>query len=77
MGRVHSSRLQEIENLCKGGVKFMKPIEIVKDIFIVGGSEITDSRDACVYLLRMGELVLIDSGAGWSFEQIINNIKYL
>ena len=44
----------------------MKPYEIMKDIFIVGGPEITDSRDGCVYLINMGELVLVDSGAGWS-----------
>jgi glyoxylase-like metal-dependent hydrolase (beta-lactamase superfamily II) len=46
----------------------------MKDIFIVGGPEITDSRDGCVYLINMGELVLVDSGAGWSADKIINNI---
>ena len=44
----------------------MKPYEIVEGIFMVGGPEITDSRDGCVYLVNAGELVLIDSGAGWS-----------
>ena len=42
----------------------MKSHEVVKDVFVVGGSEITDARDASVYLLRLGELILIDSGAG-------------
>jgi glyoxylase-like metal-dependent hydrolase (beta-lactamase superfamily II) len=55
----------------------MKPYEIIKDIFIVGGPEITDSRDGCAYLLHLGELVLIDTGAGWSFEKILKNINML
>jgi glyoxylase-like metal-dependent hydrolase (beta-lactamase superfamily II) len=55
----------------------MKPYEIIKDIFIVGGPEITDSRDGCVYLLNLGKLVMIDTGAGWSVDKIINNIEKL
>jgi glyoxylase-like metal-dependent hydrolase (beta-lactamase superfamily II) len=55
----------------------MKPFEIVKDIFIVGGPDITDSRDACIYLLNLAELILIDTGAGWSVHKIINNIQEL
>jgi len=55
----------------------MKPYEITKDIYIVGGPEITDGRDGCVYLLNFGELVLIDTGAGWSVDKIINNIEKL
>ena len=53
----------------------MKPSEIARGIFIVGGPEITDGRDGCVYLLSLGELVLIDSGAGWSVDKIIKNIE--
>jgi len=56
----------------------MKPFEITDNIFIVGGPEITDGRDGCVYLINiLGELVLIDSGAGWSVDRIINNIERL
>jgi len=55
----------------------MKASEIVKDIFIVGGPDITDGRDGCVYLMNVGELILIDTGAGWSVENIIGNIKRL
>ena len=55
----------------------MKPFEIIKDIFILGGPEITDSRDGCVYLINLGDLVLIDSGAGWSVDKIINNMERL
>jgi len=53
----------------------MKPSEIVKNIFIVGGPEITESRDGCVYLINLGELILIDTGAGWSVDKIISNIQ--
>jgi glyoxylase-like metal-dependent hydrolase (beta-lactamase superfamily II) len=55
----------------------MKPFEIVKDIFIVGGPDITDGRDGCVYLMNLEELILIDTGAGWSVDNIIGNIKKL
>jgi len=55
----------------------VKPSEIVKDIFIVGGPDITDGRDGCVYLMNLGELILIDTGAGWSVENVIGNIKKL
>lgn len=55
----------------------MKSAEIINDIFVVGGPEITDSRDGYVYLINLGELVLIDSGAGWSVDKIIKNIEKL
>ena len=55
----------------------MKPSEIVKDIFIVGGPDITDGRDGCVYLMSLDELILIDTGAGWSVDKIINNVNML
>lgn len=55
----------------------MKPYEIVKDIFMVGGPEITDHRDGCVYLVHLDELILIDTGAGWSVEKIAGNIQRL
>jgi glyoxylase-like metal-dependent hydrolase (beta-lactamase superfamily II) len=53
----------------------MIPFEIIKDIYVVGGPDITDGRDGCVYLLNLGELILIDSGAGWSVDKIIKNIE--
>jgi glyoxylase-like metal-dependent hydrolase (beta-lactamase superfamily II) len=55
----------------------MKPFEITKSISIVGGPEITDSRDGCVYLIDLGKLILIDTGAGWSVDKIIKNIEGL
>ena len=53
----------------------MKPYEIIKDIYIVGGPDITDGRDGCIYLMNLGELMLIDTGAGWSVDKIIKNIE--
>ena len=31
----------------------MKPYEIIKDILIIGGPDITDGRDGCVYLINL------------------------
>jgi glyoxylase-like metal-dependent hydrolase (beta-lactamase superfamily II) len=53
----------------------MEAYEIMKDIHIVGGPDITDGRDGCVYLLSLGELILIDTGAGWSVDMVIKNIE--
>jgi len=55
----------------------MKTLEIEKNIFIVGGPDITDGRDGCIYLINLEELILIDTGAGWSVDKIVNNIKRL
>jgi len=53
----------------------MGPKEITKDIYLIGDSDISDSRDCSVYLLNLGELVLIDTGAGPSVNKIIQNIE--
>jgi glyoxylase-like metal-dependent hydrolase (beta-lactamase superfamily II) len=55
----------------------MKPFEITRDIFIIGGPDITDSRDGCIYLINLEELILIDTGAGWSVEKIVKNVENL
>jgi glyoxylase-like metal-dependent hydrolase (beta-lactamase superfamily II) len=55
----------------------MKLLKITENIFIVGGPEITDGRDGCVYLINLGELILIDTGAGWSVDKIIKNVEKL
>ena len=55
----------------------MGPKEIIKDIYLVGSSDITDSKDCSIYLLDLGELVLIDTWAGTSVDPIIHNIKEL
>jgi len=53
----------------------VKPHKIYENIYQVGGAAISDIRDGAVYLLDLGELVLIDSGAGLGFEQTIRNIE--
>lgn len=54
----------------------MKPKQIEDGIFLVGSADISDSRDCMVYLLDLGELVMIDAGAGPGVNKIISNIRY-
>ena len=55
----------------------MGPKEVTKDIYLIGGADITDPRDCAVYLIDLGELVLIDAGAGPSYDEIVRNIEGL
>ena len=55
----------------------MGPREVVKNIYLIGNSDITDAKDCSIYLLDLGELVLIDTGAGTSVDKIISNIEKL
>lgn len=50
---------------------------VTEDIYLVGGADTTDPRDCAVYLLDLGELVLIDAGAGPSYDKIVRNIERL
>ena len=50
---------------------------VTENIYLVGGADITDPRDCAVYLLDLGELVLIDTGAGPSYDKIVRNIEGL
>lgn len=54
----------------------MKPKQIEDGIFLVGSADVSDSRDCMVYLLDLGELVMIDAGAGPGVATIISNIRY-
>jgi len=51
--------------------------DIWEKIYQVGGSNLSDPRDASVFLIDVGKgnFVLIDCGAGRSFLQICENIK--
>jgi len=42
----------------------MKPKKIEEGVFLLGGVGISNSRDCMVYLLDVGELVLIDTDTG-------------
>jgi len=54
-----------------------KSLKVCKDIYMVGGSDISHPYDCGVYLLDAGDLVLIDSGAGMSFDRLVSNIEKL
>ncbi|MCX7966335.1 MAG: MBL fold metallo-hydrolase, partial [Syntrophorhabdaceae bacterium] len=53
----------------------MKPVEIMKDIYIIGDADMTDTKDCSVYLIDLGELIMIDTGAGDSVDALIKNIE--
>ena len=55
----------------------MKPFNIWKNVYAVGGAELSHPSDCLVYLIGGEEMVLIDSGAGESFERIVDNIRKL
>ncbi len=55
--------------------KKMQPSCIWDDVHIVGGPCISHPFDCCVYLIDAGELVLVDSGAGYSFSHLLTNIR--
>jgi glyoxylase-like metal-dependent hydrolase (beta-lactamase superfamily II) len=54
-----------------------KPFKVCKDVYMVGGSDISHPYDCGVYLLDAGDLVLIDAGAGMSFDKLVSNIEKL
>jgi glyoxylase-like metal-dependent hydrolase (beta-lactamase superfamily II) len=54
-----------------------RPFRIWENIYIIGSGEISHPYDCCVYLIDVGELVLIDSGAGRSFDRLVDNIVSL
>lgn len=54
-----------------------EPIRICQDIYIIGSSEISHPYDCCIYLIDVGQLILIDSGAGKSFNRLVGNILTL
>lgn len=54
-----------------------EPFEVWKDVYMVGDAELSHPSDCCVYLLDAGDLVLIDSGAGRSFDKLVSNIERL
>lgn len=51
---------------------------IEEGVYIIGGPDITSPDDAAVFIVDCGdELVMIDSGAGSSFEKLVRNIEGL
>ncbi|WXG39856.1 MAG: MBL fold metallo-hydrolase [Candidatus Freyarchaeum deiterrae] len=57
-----------------------KPYEIYGGVYLLGSSSLTNSADCSIYLVDCGkgeELVLIDSGAGASFNLLVKNAETL
>lgn len=54
-----------------------EPYCVWKSIYQVGGSGLTHHADCSIYMVDCGELVLIDTGAGLSFDGIVANIEWL
>ena len=55
-----------------------QPQKICERVFLVGGPEVTDERDCCVYLVDGGsELALVDAGLGPSCAAIVENMRKL
>lgn len=55
-----------------------EPFQIYKNIYQIGGPEITGSGDCCVYLIDTdSDLVLVDSGLGQTFGSLVKNIENL
>ena len=55
---------------------FIAPINIVEDIWQVGGSNLTGATDASVYLVCFTtQAAIIDAGCGYGHEQLVENIS--
>ena len=52
-----------------------KPYQVCKGVFQVGGSGLSHPNDCSVYVVDAGSLVMIDAGAGESFDELVANIK--
>jgi glyoxylase-like metal-dependent hydrolase (beta-lactamase superfamily II) len=56
----------------------MNRIQEVHDgVYWVGSPDLTSPEDCCVYLIDLGNLVMIDAGAGKSTSAILENIESL
>jgi glyoxylase-like metal-dependent hydrolase (beta-lactamase superfamily II) len=61
----------------KKGIYWLEPIKITKEVYRIGGADMTDARDCAVYLLDLDELVLIDIGSGFGLQNLIRNMEAL
>jgi glyoxylase-like metal-dependent hydrolase (beta-lactamase superfamily II) len=65
--------IQRIEG--KGSVNRLQ--EVHAGVYLVGSPELTAPEDCCVYLVDLGDLVMIDAGAGRSVSAILENVASL
>jgi glyoxylase-like metal-dependent hydrolase (beta-lactamase superfamily II) len=49
--------------------------KVYDSVYLVGGNGLSDGSDCLVYLLDLGDLILIDCGAGRSWPRIAENIR--
>jgi len=54
-----------------------KPFNVFGNVYMIGGAGLSHPYDCSVYLIDAGELVLIDCGAGESFDKLVSNIGSL
>ncbi len=54
-----------------------EPFRVWKDVYTIGGTDLSHPYDCSVYLLDTSDLVLIDCGAGRSFDKLVANIRGL
>jgi len=51
-------------------------VKITSNIFLVGGSNKSDSADAAIYLIRSGsDAALVDAGTGGGTDRVLGNIR--
>jgi glyoxylase-like metal-dependent hydrolase (beta-lactamase superfamily II) len=54
-----------------------KPFQVWQDVYAIGGPEMSHPYDCCIYLVDAEDLILIDCGAGESFDRLVSNISSL
>ncbi len=54
-----------------------KPLKVTEKVYQVGSADLTDPYDCCIYLVEGEQLLLIDAGAGRSYDRIVQNVGYL
>jgi len=60
----------------KSGKKRRHRMEIMGNLWQVGGAEYTSVEDAAIYLIRFGEkAALIDAGCGGDHDSLVKNIS--
>lgn len=51
-------------------------MEIMQNLWQVGGAGLTSGEDAAIYLIRFGdEAAIIDAGCGGAHHSLVNNIS--
>jgi len=56
----------------------MKPFKVWKDVYAIGGPDLSHPYDCSVYLIAADDkLIVVDSGAGESFNRLASNIQTL